>query len=121
MGKVGEQIGQALDAFARERASEGADQGFFAAETTKGLRLLEITGQHFDILMTNPPYMTSRNMNTVLKEHLQKEYPVAKSDLYAAFVQRCTEWLADGGRLGMITQQSFMFISSYEKLREFLR
>ena len=60
-------------------------------------------------------------MNAVLKEYLQKEYPVAKADLYAAFVQRCTEWLADGGRLGMITQQSFMFISSYEKLREFLR
>jgi hypothetical protein len=46
---------------------------------------------------------------------------MAKSDLYAAFVQRCTEWLATGGRLGMITQQSFMFISSYEKLRTFLR
>jgi type I restriction-modification system DNA methylase subunit len=115
------QIGQALDAFARERASEGADQGFFAAETTKGLRLLEITGQHYDVVLTNPPYMTSRNMNAVLKAYLQKGYPLAKSDLYAAFIQRCTEWLADGGRLGMITQQSFMFISSYGKLREFLR
>lgn len=115
------QIGQALDEFARERAAEGIDQGFFAAEATKGLRLLEIMGQHYDVVLTNPPYMTSRNMNAVLKQYLQQEYPVAKSDLYAAFVQRCTEWLADGGRLGMITQQSFMFISSYEKLREFLR
>jgi hypothetical protein len=115
------QIGQALDAFARERAAEGVDQGFFVAEATKGLRLLEIMGQRYDVVLTNPPYMTSRNMNTVLKEYLQKAYPVAKADLYAAFVQRCTEWLADNGRLGMITQQSFMFISSYEKLREFLR
>jgi hypothetical protein len=97
------QIGQALDAFARERASEGADQGFFAAETTKGLRLLEITGQRYDIVLTNPPYMSSRNMNAVLKEYLQKAYSVAKSDLYAAFIQRCTEWLSEGGRLGMIT------------------
>jgi hypothetical protein len=115
------QIGQALDAFARERAAEGVDQGFFVAEATKGLRLLEIMGQRYDVVLTNPPYMTSRNMNTALKEYLQKAYPVAKADLYAAFVQRCTEWLADNGRLGMITQQSFMFISSYEKLREFLR
>ena len=105
------QIGQALDAFARERAAEGADQGFFAAEATKGLRLLEIMGQRYDVVLTNPPYMTSRNMNAVLREYLQKKYPAAKSDLYAAFVQRCTEWLAEGGRLGMITQQSFMFIS----------
>jgi hypothetical protein len=115
------QIGQALDAFARARAAEGVDQGFFVAEATKGLRLLEIMGQRYDVVLTNPPYMTSRNMNAVLKEYLQKAYSVTKSDLYAAFVQRCTEWLADSGRLGMIAQQSFMFISSYEKLREFLR
>lgn len=115
------QVNQALDAFARARAVDGANQGFFAAEVTKGLRLLEITGQHYDVVLTNPPYMTGRNMNAVLKEYLQKEYSVAKADLYAAFVQRCVEWLADGGRLGMITQQSFMFISSYERLREFLR
>lgn len=62
------QIGQALDAFARERAAAGIDQGFFATEATKGLRLLEITGQRYDIVFTNPPYMTSRNMNAVLKE-----------------------------------------------------
>jgi hypothetical protein len=115
------QIGQALDDFARQRAAQGADQAFFAAETTKGLRLLEIMAQRYDVVLTNPPYMTSRNMNAVLKQYLQHAYPMAKSDLYAAFVQRCTEWLATGGRLGMITQQSFMFISSYEKLRTFLR
>jgi hypothetical protein len=61
------------------------------------------------------------SQQAVFEKYLQQEYPMAKSDLYAAFVQRCTEWLADGGRLGMITQQSFMFISSHEKLREFLR
>ena len=115
------QIGQALDAFARERAAEGVDQGFFAAETTKGLRLLEIMGQRYDVVVTNPPYMTNRNMNVVLNQYLQKNFPLAKSDLYAAFIQRCTEWLANNGRLGMITQQSFMFISSYRKLRAFLR
>ena len=115
------QIGQALDAFAKARAAEGADQGFFAAETTKGLRLLEIMGERYDVVLTNPPYMSSRNMNAVLKRFLQKEYPVSKSDLYAAFIQRCTEWLGKHGRLGMITQQSFMFISSYEKLRGLIR
>jgi hypothetical protein len=115
------QIGQALDAFAREGSKEGLGQKFFADETTKGLRLLEIMGQKYDVVFTNPPYMTARNMNPVLKNYLQKAYPKAKMDLYAAFIQRCVEWLADGGRLGMITQQSFMFISSYENLRNFLR
>ncbi len=115
------QIGQALDAFARDQAESGQDYSFFAGETTKGLRLLELMAERYDVVLTNPPYMTSRNMNAVLKQYLQKKYPVTKSDLYAAFIQRCAEWLAEGGRLGMITQQSFMFISSYEKLRSFLR
>jgi hypothetical protein len=115
------QIGQALDAFAREQAEAGREQSFFAGETTKGLRLLDIMNQRYDVVVTNPPYMTVRNMNSVLKGYLQKEYPAAKGDLYAAFIQRCTEWLAERGRLGMIAQQSFMFISSYEKLRQFLR
>jgi type I restriction-modification system DNA methylase subunit len=114
------QIGQALDAFAREQSMRGLNQGFFAGEATKGLRLLEIVGQRYDIVLTNPPYMTSRNMNGVLKQYLGKEYKPSKSDLYAAFIQRCSEWLLEGGRLGMITQQSFMFTSSYEKLRELL-
>ena len=115
------QIGQALDAFAREQAERGRDQSFFFGETTKGLRLLELMNQRYDIVVTNPPYMTARNMNDVLKGYVAKEYPAAKSDLYAAFIQRCVEWLVDQGRMGMVTQQSFMFISSYEKLRELLR
>lgn len=115
------QIGQALDEFSRQQAEKGKGQSFFAAETTKGLRLLEIMRQKYDVVFTNPPYMTARNMNPVLKSYLQKGYPAAKTDLYAAFIQRCAEWLVDGGRMGMIAQQSFMFISSYEKLRGFLR
>lgn len=115
------QIIQALDAFAREQAEKGLDQSFFSGETTKGLRLLELMNQRYDVVITNPPYMTARNMNNVLKGYVQSEYPAAKGDLYAAFIERCTEWLMDQGRLGMVTQQSFMFISSYEKLREKLR
>uniref|UniRef100_A0A7C4EYT0 site-specific DNA-methyltransferase (adenine-specific) n=1 Tax=Desulfomonile tiedjei TaxID=2358 RepID=A0A7C4EYT0_9BACT len=113
------QIGQVLDAFAREYFS-GAHQTFFAGETAKGLRLLELMAQRYDVVVTNPPYMTSRNMNPTLKDLVSKQYPITKGDLYACFIQRCSEWLFDHGRLGMIAQQSFMFISSYEKLREHL-
>lgn len=114
------QIGQALDAFAREHLG-GVEQTYFAGETAKGLRLLEIMAQRYDVVVTNPPYMTSRNMNPTLKRLLQRQYPIAKGDLYTSFIQRCNEWVANNGRLGMIAQQSFMFISSYERLREHLR
>ena len=115
------QIEQALSEFGRQQAREGNVLSFFSNEATKGLRLLEVMQKRYDIVVTNPPYMTSRNMNHALKSYLQKHYPLAKSDLYAAFIQRCSEWLSDGGRLGILSQQSFMFISSYKKLRQFLR
>jgi len=115
------QIGQALDTFAREHAVSGAEQTFFAGETAKGMRLLEIMAQRYDVVVTNPPYMTSRNMNSALKNLVQKFYPATKSDLYACFIQRCGEWVKNRGRVGMIAQQSFMFISSYEKFRNYLR
>lgn len=115
------QIAQAIDAFGRDEAEAGHDASFFVGEAAKGLRMLELLAKRYDIVVTNPPYMTSRNMNAVMNGFLKKEYSAAKRDLYAAFIQRCTELLADTGRLGMITQQSFMFISSYENLRTWLR
>lgn len=112
------QIIQAFDEFARQQAQQGVDETYFVGEATKGMRILNIMLRRYDIVFTNPPYMASSNTNDTLGEFLKLAYPDSKSDLYAAFIQRCIEFLQDGGRLGMITQQSFMFVSSYERLRE---
>jgi hypothetical protein len=114
------QIAQALDAFARDQAEQGVNQTFFAGETVKGLRLLELLAQRYDVVVTNPPYMSARNMNGTLKNLVAQHYPEGKGDLYAAFLQRCCQLLGPSGRMGLVSQQSFMFISSYEKLRDFL-
>ena len=114
------QIGQALDAFARERFS-GAEQTFFAGETAKGLRLLELMAQRYDVVVTNPPYMSARKMNSRLKSLVAASYPAGKGDLYAAFIQRCVDLACPTGCVGMLTMHSFMFISSYEKLRSIIR
>jgi len=124
------QIGQALDAFAREHAGSGpacagtadrAEQTFFAGETSKGLRLLELMAGRYDVVVTNPPYMSARKMNAKLKSLVAASYPAGKGDLYAAFVQRCLDFAGPKGRVGMLTMHSFMFISSYEKLRSLIR
>jgi hypothetical protein len=114
------QIGQALDTFAREHFS-GAEQTFFAGETAKGLRLLELMAQRYDVVVTNPPYMSARKMNSRLKSLVAASYPAGKGDLYAAFIQRCVDLACPTGRVGMLTMHSFMFISSYEKLRSIIR
>jgi hypothetical protein len=72
----------------------------------------------YDVIITNPPYLYYSSMEEGLAAYLAEQYPTGKWDLYAAFIQRCVELLAPGGRLGMITQQSFLFIGSYAGLRQ---
>ena len=115
------QVEQSLHLFAKAQAEKGKDQSFFANETTKGLRLLEVLSNRYDVVVTNPPYMSNRKMNNKLKELIASNYPEGKGDLYASFILRCLELAADHGRVGMLTMHSFMFISSYEKLRQKIR
>jgi N-6 DNA Methylase len=115
-----EQIIQAFDEFARQQAAMGDDESYFAGEATKGMRLLDVMRRRYDVVVTNPPYLFDRNMNSELLSFLKSAYPTSTGDLYTAFIQRCSEFQNPRGRLGMITQQSFMFISSYERLRNHL-
>lgn len=70
------------------------------------------------VVVTNPPYMGSSNMGAVLSTWVKKHHPQAKSDLFAAFIERCLELAdADHGLVAMITMQAWMFLGSYEKLR----
>ena len=114
---IGEQILRHLDTFVRESRSVGQDAGHFVAEAAKGLRFLRIIQHRFDVVTTNPPYLSSRKMNQRLAELMVKEYPEGKSDLYAGFIIRCQELLKEAGLMGMLTMHTFMFIGSYEKLR----
>lgn len=115
------QIRQALDQFAKEAAKQGDDQGFFAEETIKGLQFLDIISNRYDVVVTNPPYISNRKMNSKLKKLIAASYPEGKGDVFAAFIQRCLELAGENGRVGLLTMHSFMFISSYEKLRNYIR
>jgi len=116
-----EKILEKLDEFVRQSRQVGQDPAHFAAEAAKGLRLLRLVQRRYDVVTTNPPYLSARKMNERLADLLKDEYPDGKSDLYAAFIQRCSELLNTEGLLGMLTMHSFMFISTYEKLREMLQ
>lgn len=83
-------------------------------------RSCRILSQKYDVVVTNPPYMSSLNMNDTLLTFLKKQFPVYKSDLFSAFVVRCTRLARDEGYLGFLTPYVWMFIQSYERLRRFL-
>ena len=76
-----------------------------------------ILAQRYDAVVANPPYMGSKGMNADLKTFANKAYPDSKSDLFAIFIEHGFELLKRYGYNAMVTMQSWMFLSSYEKLR----
>ena len=77
----------------------------------------KIMARKYDVVVTNPPYMGSSGMGAKLAEFVKKQYPDSKSDLFAVFMERGREYAKANGYLAMITQQAWMFLSSFEKLR----
>ena len=73
--------------------------------------------QKYDVVVTNPPYMGGSGMNARLSDYVKKVYPDSKSDLFAVFIERCAQMDKRGGYQAMITQHAWMFLSSFEKLR----
>ncbi|HJX70413.1 MAG TPA: BREX-1 system adenine-specific DNA-methyltransferase PglX, partial [Bacteroidales bacterium] len=82
------------------------------------LRQVEILAKKYDCVVTNPPYMGSKGMNPKLKSFAKDKFPDSKSDLFAIFIERALDLSKKQRFVGMITMQSWMFLSSYEKLRE---
>ena len=72
----------------------------------------------YQVVVANPPYLSGRGMNATLNAWARKTYPKSKADLFAMFIERCLELAANRGTISMITMQSWMFLSSYEALRE---
>lgn len=71
----------------------------------------------YDVVCTNPPYMGSKGMNAKVSSYILKNYPESKNDLFAVFIERCNQITKKNCYQSMITQHSWMFLSSYEKLR----
>jgi len=72
---------------------------------------------HYDAIVMNPPYMPTNKIGT-LSKYVNKHYKEGKADIFAVFMMVCMERLKEGGRMGMINMQSWMFLSSFESLRE---
>jgi len=103
-----------------DKAMQFADinKEMFANETIKGLNFIDLISQKYDVVATNPPYMHKRNMNSGLKELIKRRYYGSDLDLYSAFIDRNLQLIGNDGFVAMITQQTFMFIKKYEKLRK---
>ena len=71
--------------------------------------------QEYDVVVTNPPYMG--NLPTKITEYVITNYPDSRYDLYSVFIEKCMEFTSQNGYVAMITQHTWMFISSFAGLR----
>jgi hypothetical protein len=76
-----------------------------------------LLAQKYDVVVTNPPYMGNKGLNAKMSEYLQREYVDYKSDTFSAFIIRCGEMAKPSGYVGIFSPYVWMFIQSYEKLR----
>ena len=90
-------------------------------ETAEQLRRLtrigKVMAQKYEVVVTNPPYAGTSNLSAKVNNFVKKNYPDSKADLFAVFIERCGEMLKKNGYQAMITMHSWMFLSSFEKLR----
>lgn len=95
-----------------------ARQSGIATEFIPLIEQAIILAQKYEVVATNPPYMGSSGMNDKLAKYVKKNSPDSKSDLFAVFIEKCHQMTRENGYQAMITQHAWMFLSSYEKLRE---
>lgn len=100
------------------------EDGFDAIEAGKMQQTLrsmlpvaKILSSRFSIAITNPPYMQASKMPKDLKAYVTSNYSDSKSDLFAVFIERLAKFVGSNGLYAMITQHQWMFLSSFEKLR----
>ncbi|MFN6377631.1 MAG: BREX-1 system adenine-specific DNA-methyltransferase PglX [Flavobacteriales bacterium] len=82
----------------------------------------EYLSRQYHCVVTNPPYMGSRNMNDAVKEYVQSYFPNTKRDLFSAFIERCASFSILNGLYSLINQHTWMFTSDFYNFRcEFLK
>src|SRR6266699_1860675 len=97
--------------------TDDVSAALFGREAEQGVRLLQLLDRRYTVVMTNPPYMSIKNMDTPLKKYIEKHYPSGKRDLYTTFILRCIELCRPNGRVAMVTMQNWMFLRSFADLR----
>lgn len=99
------------------------DISIHKAEALELLPLVQVAqalAQKYDVVVTNPPYMSAANMTHTIAVFVQKKYLDFKNDMFSVFIKSCNAMMSKNGLQSMITQHVWMFIPTFENLRAWL-
>jgi len=116
-----EQVKERLLEDVGELASEALDRNdpieeMFAGEVGKSVELLDVLVHEYDVVVSNPPYLSSRKMGDTLKDFLKQNF-AGYRNIYTCFIERCTEIAEEDGFATLVTPEDFMTLYSFRKLR----
>ncbi len=122
LGEIGSLLNPSEDEIDELKATAAScsDDLFAATAKTKlesAAAICEKLSHRFTCTVANPPYMGSSSFNPVMSKWVKKNYPDVKSDLFSSFVVRMFSLAKDHGECGVMSPFVWMFIGSYEKLR----
>ena len=116
--EVQEKIFQALNVFIRGH-DQGEDLGVktLAEQMGKGLRLIELLGQKYDVIVANPPYLGIAKARKEISDQIQLHYQGGKADLYSIFMLRASQLVKNYGKVAMVALRGWMFLTQFEEIR----
>ena len=122
LGEIGSLLNPSEDEIDELKAAAAScsDDLFAATAKTKlesAAAICEKLSRRFTCTVANPPYMGSSSFNPFMSKWVKKNYPDVKSDLFSSFVVRMFSLAKDHGECGVMSPFVWMFIGSYEKLR----
>lgn len=109
-------IGSLLQIDPKECSKIQVENGLFGSRQQLLKTQAEYLSQKYHCVVTNPPYL-GKGFCDVLKDYIQSHYPNSKADTMATFMERCLDYTPANGKVAMINMHSWMFLSSYENLR----
>lgn len=111
-----EEIVRSIGDFLRQ-ASEAQDMGslLFGMDAEQAVHLVDVLTDRYDVVLMNPPYGA---MPAACKQYARRHYPRTHNDYYAAFIEQAINLCGKGGTIGALTGRTFLFLKSFQKLRE---
>jgi len=99
------------------KASEAQDMGslLFGMDAEYAVQLVDILTEKYDVVLMNPPYGA---MPPRCKQYARQHYPRTHNDYYSAFIEQAVNLCKEGGYVGALTGRTFLFLKSFQKLRE---